>query len=120
MIVETALQTTHQVVRMGQSLELVLPWGPLVGGTPPPTCPPAAAWSPSWRGLKGQHQGQVLGREGAASSKSDTHTSRESQARLLWHRGLLPTPQSELWEDTVLSVLEEELCHLRAFLVAQW
>lgn len=35
MIVETALQTTHQVVRMGQSLELVLPWGPLVGGTPP-------------------------------------------------------------------------------------
>lgn len=94
--------------------------GPSCWGNPPPTCPPAAAWSPSWRGLKGQHQGQVLGREGAASSKSDTHTSRESQARLLWHRGLLPTPQSELWEDTFLSVLEEELCHLRAFLVAQW
>ena len=49
--------------------------------------------------LKGQHRGQMLGGEGAASSESDTHTSCESQARLLWHWGLLPAPQSRLWED---------------------
>lgn len=69
------------------------------GKTPPPVLLLLLEAPPGWGGLKGHHRGQVLGGEGAVSSESDTHTSHESQARLLWHQGLLPIPQSGLWED---------------------